>query len=47
MIGVPGKVVSVKIPGVKILPTRDRLGTHHTDHKGYDLLHKQMAMQGE
>jgi hypothetical protein len=47
VLGVPGKVVSMKIPGVTILQIRDGLVTHHTDHVDYDLLHKQVAMQGE
>ena len=47
MLGVPGQIVSVKMPGVRILRIRNGLVIHHTDHMNYHLMLKQVAKQSK
>lgn len=43
----PGKIVTIKVPGVTILRIRNGLVIHYTDHVDYELLHEQVAKQSE
>ena len=47
MLGVPGKIFSVKMPGVTILRIKNGFVIHHTDHVDYDLMLKQVAEQSK
>lgn len=47
VLGVPGKIVTIKVLGVTILRIQNGLVIHHTDHVDYDLLHEQVAKQSE
>ena len=47
VLGVPGQVVSVRMPAVTILRIRNGLVIHHTDHVDYDLMLEQLTKQSE
>ena len=45
MLGIPGRVFSVKIPAVTILQVQHGLVIHHVDYVDYGLMLEQMAKQ--
>lgn len=47
VLGIPGQIVSIKMPGVTILRIRNGLVIHHADHVDYDLFIEQVAKQSK